>query len=89
VEPVTAADQAAVLDPEDADELIATLRHAATVIGALAGHPDATAALQSCPCRAEHDIEALWWDLQLAAGDLADATTASHPEQGTRKPGRQ
>jgi hypothetical protein len=88
MEPVTAADQPAVLDPEDADELIGTLRHAATVIGAVAGHPDARVALAGCPCGGGHDIEALWWNLQLAAGELTDATTAARPGQGTGKPAR-
>src|SRR5882762_4369023 len=41
MEPVTVADQPAVLDPADADELIGTLLHAAAVIGTLAGHPAA------------------------------------------------
>jgi hypothetical protein len=81
VEPVTAADQPAVLDPEDADQLIGVLRHAATVVGALAGHPDAAAALAGCPCGSEHDIEVLWWDLQITAGELQDAT-ARGPECG-------
>lgn len=75
-EPVTAADQPAVLEPEDADELITILRHAAAVIGALAGDPAADAALGTCMCGGEHDITALWWDLQLSAADLAGATTA-------------
>jgi len=83
MEPVTVADQPAVLDPADADELIGTLLHAATVIGTLDGDL-ASAALDACPCPADHDVTALWWDLQLAAGDLAEATTAANPRPETR-----
>lgn len=88
MEPVTVADQPAVLDPADADELIGTLLHAATVIGALAGHPDAAVALDGCPCPAEHDVTVLWWDLQLAADDLGQATTAADSaHDGENPPG--
>lgn len=87
MEPVTVADQPAVLDPADADELIGTLLHAATVIGALAGDPAAAGALDSCPCPAGHDIDVLWWDLQLAADDLSQATTAApSPHDGKNPP---
>lgn len=86
MEPVTAADQPAVLDPADADELIGTLLHAATVIGALAGDPAAAGALDACPCPAEHDIDVLWWDLQLAADDLSQATTAAGPAHDRENP---
>jgi hypothetical protein len=85
-EPATVADQPAVLEPEDADELIETLRHAATVIGALAGDPAAAAALEGCICGREHDITALWWDLQLAAGELDAATTAGRPDHDGENP---
>jgi hypothetical protein len=89
MEPVTVADQPAVLDPADADELIGTLLHAATVIGTLAGHPAAAGALDACPCPAEHDITVLWWDLQLAADDLSQATTAAgSAHDGENPPGR-
>lgn len=86
MEPVTVADQPAVLDPADADELIGTLLHAATVIGALAGHPAAGDALDGCPCPAGHDITVLWWDLQLAADDLSQATTAAGPPHDGENP---
>jgi hypothetical protein len=86
MEPVTVADQPAVLDPADADELIGTLLHAAAVIGALAGGPDATRALGGCPCSGEHDITALWWDLQLTAADIAQAATAG---QDNTMPGKE
>lgn len=87
MKPVTVADQSAVLDPEAADELIEVLRHAAAVIGALAGDPAAAAALAACPCGAGHDITALWWDLQLAAADLDEATTTppSPPARNAQK----
>jgi len=87
MEPVTVADQPAVLDPADADELIGTLLHAATVIGTLDGDL-ASAALDACPCPADHDVTALWWDLQLAAGDLAEATTAADPQAGNARNAR-
>jgi hypothetical protein len=86
MEPVTVADQPAVLDPADADELIGTLLHAATVIGAMAGHPDAAGALDACPCPAGHDVTDLWWDLQLAADDLSQATTAAGPAHDRENP---
>ena len=89
MEPVTVADQPAVLDPADADELIGTLLHAATVIGALAGDPAAGDALDGCPCPAEHDVTALWWDLQLAADDLSQATTGpAFLATGEKHPGQ-
>jgi hypothetical protein len=88
MEPVTVADQPAVLDPADADELIGTLLHAATVIGTLDGDL-ASAALDACPCPADHDVTALWWDLQLAADDLSQATTAPGPARdGGNPPGQ-
>lgn len=86
MKPVTVADQPAVLDPEDADELITTLRHAAAVIGALAGDPAAAAALGQCPCGGDHDITGLWWDLQLTAADLDTATTARSPDHDGENP---
>jgi hypothetical protein len=86
MEPVTVADQPAVLEPADADELIGTLLHAATVIGALAGEPGAAGALDACPCPAEHDVTVLWWDLQLAADDLSQATSAAGPAHDAENP---
>lgn len=56
------------------------------MIGTLAGHPDAAGALEACPCPADHDITVLWWDLQLAADDLGQATTAAGPARDGENP---
>jgi len=73
--PVTLADQAVVLDPEDADELTDLLADAAWVIGHLAGHPAAEEACARAPARQGSCTE-LALDLRLAAAGLDEAATA-------------
>ena len=73
--PVTLADQAVVLDPEDADELTDLLADAAWVIGHLAGQPAAEDACACAPAR-QGSCADLALDLRLAAAGLDEAAAA-------------
>lgn len=73
--PVTLADQAVVMGPEDADELTDLLLDASWVIGHLASLPAAEDASASAPARPCSCAD-LAMDLKLAAAALDDAATA-------------
>jgi len=74
--PVTVADQGVFISPDDADELVDLLTDAATVIGQLAGHPAAEAALAGDGTGPQQDCTELTIDLRLAAARLDEDTTA-------------
>ena len=74
--PVTVADQGMFLGPEETDELVELLIDAAAVIGHLAGHPTAEAALAENGTGPQHDCAELTIDLRLAAARLDEDTTA-------------
>ena|SRR6185437_1248426 len=73
--PVTLADQAVVLGPEDADELTDLLLDASWVIGHLASLPAAEDASATAPAGPGSCAD-LALDLKLAAAALDDAATA-------------
>jgi hypothetical protein len=87
--PVTVADQALALWPEDVDELVDLLTDAAAVIGALAGSPPAEAALAEAGAAGLDSCTDLAIDLRLAAARLDEETTArpvnDHVTKGGRK----
>jgi hypothetical protein len=74
--PVTVAEQAVLLDPDEVDELVDLLMDAATVIGHLAGHPAAETALAGDASGPRQDCTELTIDLRLAAARLDEDTTA-------------
>jgi hypothetical protein len=76
--PVTLADQGVLLEPDDVDELVDLLTDAATVIGHLAGHPAAEAALAAGGTGLARDCGELTLDLRLAAARL-DEDAAAQP----------
>ena len=75
-EPVTVADQAVLLEPDDVDELVDMLLDAAAVIGALAGDPGAEAARAEAGAGPQAGCEELAIDLRLAAAGLDEASAA-------------
>jgi hypothetical protein len=75
-EPVTVADQAVLLEPDDVDELVDMLLDAAAVIGHLAGDPGAEAARAEAGGGPQQDCEELAIDLRLAAAGLDETATA-------------
>ena len=74
--PVTVADQGVFVGPDEADELVDLLTDAAAVIGHLAGHPAAEAALAADGSGPQQDCTELTLDLRLAAARLDEDTTA-------------
>lgn len=74
--PVTLADQGVLLEPDDVDELADLLTDAATVIGHLAGHPAAEAALAADGTGPARDCAELTLDLRLAAARLDEDAAA-------------
>jgi hypothetical protein len=85
--PVTVADQGVFISPDDADELVDLLTDAATVIGHLAGHPDAEAALAGDGTGPQQDCTELTIDLRLAAARIDEDTTARRITGHIRKHG--
>ena len=73
--PVTIADQGVFIGPDEADELVDLLLDAAAVIGHLAGHPAAEAALAGDGNGPAQDCAELTLDLRLAASRLDEDTT--------------
>ncbi len=73
--PVTVADQGVFIGPDEADELVDLLIDAATVIGHLAGHPAAEAALAADGNGPQQDCTELTLDLRLAAARIDEETT--------------
>jgi len=74
--PVTIADQGLFIGPDQADELVDLLLDAATVIGHLAGHPAAEAALAEDGHGPAEDCAELTLDLRVAAATLDYDTTS-------------
>ena len=72
--PVTVAGQGVFLGPDEVDELADLLIDVATVIGHLAGHPAAEAALAGDGNAPQHDCAELTLDLRLAAARLDEDT---------------
>lgn len=83
--PVTVADQGLFISPDDTDELVELLLDAATVIGHLAGHPAAEAALAGDGTGPAQDCTELTIDLRLAAARLDEDTTAARITGHIRK----
>lgn len=74
--PVTITEGSVLLGPAEADALADLLMDAATVIGHLAGHPAAEAALAADACGPAADCAELTLDLRVAAGQISDDLTA-------------
>jgi len=79
--PVTLADQGVFIGPDETDELVDLLTDAATVIGHLAGHPAAEAALAADGTGPSQDCAELTLDLRLAAARLDDDAAARRVNQ--------
>jgi hypothetical protein len=86
--PVTVASQGLFVGPDDADELVDLLLDAAAVIGCLAGHPAAEAALAGDGNGPQQDCTDLAIDLRLAAGRLDEETTGRRIRDHIAKHGR-
>ena len=87
--PVTLAGQGVLLEPDDADGLVDLLTDAATVIGHLAGHPAAGAAVGWGRHRVG-DCAELTVDLRLAAARLdVDAAARLISDQITGTAGKE
>jgi hypothetical protein len=74
--PVTIAEGSVLLGPGEADALADLLMDAATVIGHLAGHPAAEAALAESGCGPAGDCAELTLDLRVAASQIGEDTAA-------------
>jgi hypothetical protein len=74
--PVTVAEGSVLLSAGETDALADLLMDAATVIGHLAGHPAAEAALAAGGCGPAADCAELTLDLRVAAGQLSDDLAA-------------